>query len=85
MTAHNVHPSIRENGLADGCPRCAEHAERPFDGLDDGNLENLMDRIVDKSDSRSTNEAMAMGKVADAVVKATTLLRLGMGNRWELP
>lgn len=79
MTTHNVHPSIREHGLADGCPRCGEHAERPFDGLDDGNMGNLIDRTVDKAflAPRSTNEAVAMAQVRNAIAKATVLWERG--------
>ena len=77
MTAHIAHPSIRENGLADGCPRCGEHAEYPFEGLDDGNMECLIDRVVDKATPRSTQEAIAMAKVSDAMAKATVLWERG--------
>ena len=77
MSAHIAHPSIRENGLADGCPRCGEHAEYPFEGLDDGNLDNLINRVVDKETPRSTQEAIAMAKASDAMTKATVLWRRG--------
>lgn len=77
MTAHIGHPSIRENGLDDGCPRCSEHAERPFHGLDDGNMESLIDRIADQAEPRSVNEAMAMSKFKDAMAMATVLWQRG--------
>ncbi|KKL26925.1 hypothetical protein LCGC14_2390350 [marine sediment metagenome] len=77
MSVHIAHPSIRENGLADGCPRCGEHAEYPFEGLDDGNLDNLINRVVDKETPRSTQEAIAMAKASDAMTKATVLWRRG--------
>jgi len=77
VSAHIAHPSIRENGLADGCPRCGEHAEYPFEGLDDGNLDNLINRVVDKETPRSTQEAIAMAKASDAMTKATVLWRRG--------
>jgi len=67
MTAHSVHPSIRENGLADGCDRCGEHARGPFEGLDSGNLESLIDMIVDGTLPRTTNEAIAMARIKDAI------------------
>lgn len=77
MSAHTVHPSIRENGLADGCPRCSEHAERPFHGLDDGNMESLIDRIVGQGQPRGTNEAIAMAHMKDAMAMATVLWNRG--------
>ena len=77
MTTHNVHPSIRENGLADDCPRCREHSEFPFEGLDDGNLESLIDRIKDRRPSRSTNEALVMVDLRDAIAKANKLYQRG--------
>ena len=77
MSVHSVHPSIRENGLADDCPRCREHSEFPFEGLDDGNLESLIDSIKDRLPSRSTNEALAMVDLRDAMTKATVLWRRG--------
>ena len=81
MTTHIVHPSIRENGLADGCPRCGEHAERPFEGLDDGDMESLIDRVVDRATPRSTQEAIAMAQVMNAIAKATVLWERGWRPR----
>ena len=77
MSAHIAHPSIRENGLADGCPRCGEHAEYPFEGLDNGNLQVLIDRIENEARPRGTNEARAMGKVRTAIIYAEVLWRQG--------
>jgi len=77
MTAHIVHPSIRENGLADGCPRCGEHAEYPFEGLDDGNMESLIDRIASQDESRSVNEDDAMRVVSKAMGRAQVLYQRG--------
>jgi len=42
MTTHIDHPDSHENGLADGCPRCEEHAQRPEDNLDAQNVRRLM-------------------------------------------
>lgn len=77
MIAHNVHPSIRENGLANGCPRCHEHAGMPFLGLDDGNMRDLIVRIEARIPPRSTNEAIAMARVKDAMATATVLWERG--------
>ena len=66
MSVHNHPPAIREHGLQDDCPRCAEHAERPEMSLDDGNLRNLVERTQGwMSDGencypRSETEATAM-------------------------
>ncbi len=77
MTAHIGHPSIRENGLCDDCPRCKEHGMHPFDGLDDGNMEVLIDRIADVLGPRSVAEANAMEIMAEAMAKATVLWQRG--------
>ena len=63
MTTHNLHKDTHEYGLADGCPRCREHAADPFAGLDDENLFNLYARVRTKEDARSLNEALAMDEV----------------------
>ena len=57
---HVVHPDTHEFGLADGCPRCAEQAEHPFESLDDGNLRALYSRVVGEQEPRSAAEAAAM-------------------------
>lgn len=77
MTAHAPHGSIREEGLADDCPRCAEHAERPFDGLDDSNLETLIAMVVSDEPPRSDSERLAMYKVQGAMNLARALRRNG--------
>ena len=65
MTAHIVHPRIREYGLADGCPRCAEHAEAPWNTLDDRNLADLAERAVWRSPVRSHTEGLALDRVRE--------------------
>ena len=83
MTAHGVHPPIGKNGLADGCPRCAEHAVDPFYGLDDANFGMLLTRTLgwmrDDQDSfpRSDTEHVAMSFMEGAVVQARRLKRAG--------
>ncbi len=79
MSSHTQHGSIHEEGLADNCPRCDEHAARPFDGLDDGNMENLIAMVVNDLPSRSDNERLAMYKVEGAMRLARALRR----NGWE--
>jgi len=46
MTSHTAHPDTLEAGLADGCPRCAEHAESPLTGLDRPHIEDLWKRML---------------------------------------
>jgi hypothetical protein len=77
-----VHPSIRDHGLADDCPRCAEHAEDPVACLDDGNLRDLIYRTMrwmrDEDLARSATELVAMRKLERHVVTARAMHRLGM-------
>lgn len=65
MTAHTPHPDTHEYGLADGCPRCAEHAEHPFESLDAANLAVLVHRLAVGLGPRSENEARAMRALDD--------------------
>ena len=73
MTMHRSHPDSHTHGLADGCPRCAEHAEYPFDGLDERNLAALVNRLTQHLPARSANEAGAMGQVRAVMQKARKL------------
>lgn len=77
MTLHTDHPSIPDNGLDDNCPRCTEHAERPFQGLDYRNLSGLVYKAQNGVPPRTTNEAIAMAKVKDAIAYAEALLEHG--------
>ena len=69
MSSHTYHPSIHEHGLADGCPRCAEHAETPWLSLDNENLEALVRRTQKwrrdpfAARPRTENEHKAMRKI----------------------
>jgi hypothetical protein len=45
MASHTPHPDTHEHGLADGCPRCDELAERPLE-LDHENMLNAWDRML---------------------------------------
>ena len=44
--SHTIHPDSHEHGLADDCPRCAEHAEHPLTSLDARNLRTLVERTL---------------------------------------
>lgn len=53
MTIHTIHPDSHTHGLADDCPRCAEHAVDPVLTLDDGNLARIV-RLAVNLDRHST-------------------------------
>lgn len=76
MSSHTYHPDTHEFGLADGCPRCAEHAERPLDSLDSANLAALVERVRNEEEPRSANEAIAMRRVGAALAHADKLRKL---------
>ncbi len=76
MTSHGPHPSTHMYGLADGCPRCAEHAEHPFESLDSENLRALISRLNLDSPPRSENEARAMRVLETHRRHAEVLARL---------
>jgi hypothetical protein len=82
METHSIHPPIRERGLADECPRCAEHAETLLD-LDNANLRALVFRtrgwMADEPDCfpRSRTELKAMQKVEDHIIFAERAALLG--------
>mgnify|MGYP001610228943 CR=1 FL=1 len=66
---HVFHPDSHSHGLADGCPRCAEHAEDLI-SLDDDNLTVLYRRTLafERDDDiaavpRSDTEGRAMRKL----------------------
>ena len=64
MSSHIYHPDMHEHGLADGCPRCEEHAMRPAASMDEGNLATLRYRIANNWPARSMNESAAMDNLA---------------------
>jgi len=67
MVAHTKHPDSHSHGLADWCPRCDEHAEHPFDSLDDENLKTLILKVRLNDEPRSRNEADAMYYIGKAM------------------
>lgn len=82
MPSHILHKPIHTGGLVDGCERCGEIAERPFENLDDENLANLVARtrawMDDDEDAvaRSRNEQKAMSIVETALNHRRHLDRL---------
>ena len=82
MTTHILHPDTHTGGLADGCPRCSEHAAYPFEGLDNENLASLVSRIEQGLYPRSDAERLAMdniGKVMRAAKKLVQFRQEGGG------
>jgi len=63
MATHTEHPDSHQYGLADDCPRCAEHAKDPGLGLDNANLSKLIQRVEEDLPPRSHNEAIAMAYI----------------------
>ena len=70
---HTVHPDTHEFGLADRCPRCREHAEEPWAGLDFDLLINLMQRLDAGDSPRSLNEGLAMDAIRTLLRRAAIL------------
>lgn len=67
-TTHTIHEDISSHGLADGCPRCEEHAEQPIRDLDRSNLCDLVSMAVDRSiRPRSGTEERAVATVLNAM------------------
>ena len=84
MSSHNHPAAIREYGLQDDCPRCAEHAEHPEMSLDDENLRDLTERTqswmsdVDGGYPRSRTEATAMRAIEAHLVFMRNAKRAGV-------
>ncbi len=76
MTIHTIHPDPHTHGLADGCPRCDQLAEHPFEGLDDRNLQELIRQVQTDAWPRSDAEALAMSHVRGVMRLAARLDRL---------
>jgi hypothetical protein len=68
---------VGQYGLADGCPRCAEHAEHPLLSLDRRVLASLIDRVRQGRPAFSENDAVALGKVRDIIEGARYLQDIG--------
>lgn len=74
MVSHSLHPDTHENGLADDCGRCLQHAVAPVISLDDENLTALIFRVIEGKPSRSLNERIAMDYV-EALIRGYRKLR----------
>lgn len=73
MSTHTFHPDTHEFGLADNCPRCAEHAEHPLESLDKTNVQALIVRVNHELPARGANEARAMCVIETAMRHADLL------------
>jgi hypothetical protein len=72
--SHTLHPDITTHGLSDTCPRCSQIARYPERSLDSTNIALLIDRIAQREEPRSMNEAQAMERFqhAASIVKSLT-------------
>lgn len=77
MSVHIPHLDSHEFGLADDCPRCAEHAQHPFEGLDSRNLAALAQRIEGDKEPRSKNERTAMHLIRGVMDRTVALKQVG--------
>lgn len=82
MATHLHVASILEDGLQDDCERCAEHAEQPFNTLDDSNLSALIERTQawkkNEAMPRSDTELAAMRYAERSIHESQILFRLGL-------
>lgn len=66
MTTHTYHEDSHTHGLADGCPRCEEHAEHPERNLDSRNLKRLMEgKLYTRLDQVAANRLRDIRKKAE--------------------
>ena len=75
MTMHSRHSDF-EAVLYDNCARCDQHAEHPFDSLDDSHLGRLASMVFIGTKGRTANERRAIREVQDVMVKAARLERV---------
>ena len=78
MTIHTVHPDSHTHGLADDCPRCAEHAEDPVSTLDGDNLRRIVRLAVDPdrfANALSETDLVAAAKVLNLLERVGHISR----------
>lgn len=77
MTMHSPHPDTHTHGLADDCPRCAEHADNPVLSLDQSNLARIMALALnpDRLDEATYTDNVAAAKVLTDMEHAGHLAR----------
>jgi len=80
MSSHTLHDDVHERGLADGCPRCREHAEHPLQSLDNRMLRALFDRLASGQVARSLNEGLALDALRTARQQAIRIREYDAGD-----
>ena len=75
---HTYHDNTLIHGLADGCPRCDEHAADPMRALDDPHIADLIQRCQDGLPYRTDNEALAMNEIKFHMERARRMVHLGL-------
>lgn len=78
MAIHSVHPDIPGAVLFDDCERCREHADNPFDSLDDGNLTKLALAVKRDTDAVTNNDRLARYNIYHVIQKYHRLIGLGV-------
>lgn len=71
MTIHAYHEDTHTHGLADDCPRCAEHAEYPLEGLDRENIQRLI-----RGDIHTRTDAAAAARLTTTLERGRHLQRV---------
>ena len=80
MTFHTFHEDPQTHGLADGCPRCAEHTADPALSLDSENLTTLVTRLHYGKQERSRNEQIALVSLDDLMLRIGRIVEaIGLG------
>lgn len=70
MTTHNAHLNKPEGAvLADGCDRCTEHAQRPFDNMSPEPMRHLFDVLEQGTQgiAWTVNDATAITNMRTAI------------------
>ena len=79
MSVHTLHPDSHTHGLADGCPRCDEHAADPINTLDERNLRRIIELAVHPdrfSVALTETDLVAAAKVLTTLERAAHLMRV---------
>lgn len=83
MTIHTIHEDSHTHGLADDCPRCAEHAEDPVSTLDGENLRRIVLLAVDEDrfgNALTDTDLVAACKVLNLLERVGTISRYAPGE-----
>lgn len=78
MTVHSPHQDSHVHGLADGCPRCDEHANNPIPSLDSANLARLIEIAVAEDRialCSSVNDMVATAQILTVLERVGRLAR----------